>query len=148
MHTSRWRQLGLTLIEIMVVIVIMAILAAIVVPKIMSRPDQAKKLKVKQDILAIENSMDLYKLDNGFYPSQGQGIDALVKKPLDEPMPANWSPGGYLKKLPIDPWGHPYHYDNPGSHGPIDIYSWGADNKPGGSGMNAIVGNWDEEAKS
>ena len=147
-RSRKRRQLGLTLIEIMVVIVIMAILAAIVVPKIMNRPNQAKKLKVKQDILAIENSMDLYKLDNGLYPSQDQGIDALVHQPSAEPLAANWSTGGYLKKLPMDPWAHPYHYDNPGSHGQIDIYSWGANNQPAGSGMNATIGNWNEEAKS
>lgn len=147
MQSKLRKQLGLTLIEIMVVIVIMAILAAIVVPKIMSRPDQAKKIKAKQDIMTIENSMDLYKLDNGFYPSQEQGIQALVTQPTTEPTPNNWSTGGYLKKLPMDPWGHAYHYKNPGEHGEIDIYTLGANNKAGGTGLNSTMGNWDAKAK-
>ena len=129
---------GFTLIEIMVVVVIMAILAAIVVPKIMERPEQARIVKAKQDILAIENAMDLYKLDNGHYPSPQQGIDALVKKPTTDPMPTNWS--GYLKTVPIDPWGNPYHYSNPGKHSDIDIYTYGPSGKPGGKGE---IGNWE-----
>lgn len=145
MRQTKLKQLGLTLIEIMVVIVIMAILAAIVVPKIMNRPDQAKKVKVRQDILAIENSMDLYKLDNGNYPSEEQGIQALVTQPSTEPAATNWNPGGYLKKLPMDPWGHAYHYKNPGVHNEIDIYSFGAENKAGGTGMNQTIGNWHEK---
>ena len=132
---------GFTLIEIMVVVVIMAILAAIVVPKIITRPDQAKIVKAKQDILAIENAMDLYKLDNGSYPTQEQGIQALVTKPTSDPVPPNWQ--GYLKNLPLDPWGQPYHYVNPGKHGDIDLFTYGPTNQPGGTGMNATIGNWD-----
>ena len=135
-------QSGFTLIEVMVVVVILAILAAIVVPRIMNRPDQAKIVKVKEDIMAIENAMDLYKLDNGFYPSTEQGIQALVTRPVSEPDPQNWETGGYLKRLPLDPWGHPYHFANPGSHGDIDIYTAGTADKPGGTGMNATIGNW------
>lgn len=132
---------GFTLIEIMVVVVIMAILAAIVVPKIINRPDQAKIVKAKQDILAIENAMDLYKLDNGSYPTQDQGIQALVTKPTTDPMPSNWQ--GYLKNVPMDPWGYPYNYLNPGKHGDIDLYTYGPTHQPGGTGMNATIGNWD-----
>src|SRR5579862_9403263 len=135
-------QSAFTLIEVMVVVVILAILAAIVVPRIMNRPDEAKVVKAKEDIMAIENAMELYKLDNGFYPSGDQGIQALVSKPTSEPTPANWEAGGYLKRLPTDPWGHAYHFANPGSHGDIDIYTFGAAGKPGGNGMNATIGNW------
>lgn len=134
---------GFTLIEVMVVVVILAILAAIVVPRIMRRPDEAKVVKAKQDVLAIENAMELYKLDNGFYPTTDQGIQALVKKPSSSPIPNNYQPGGYLKRLPLDPWGNPYHYLNPGKHGDIDVFTYGADNQPGGSGINATIGNWD-----
>ena len=143
MRHRKLKQVGLTLIEIMVVIVIMAILAAIVVPKIMSRPEQAKKIKVEQDLLAIGNSMDLYKLDNGFYPSQDQGISALVTQPSTDPLPQNWNPGGYLKKLPVDPWGHNYLYKNPGAHNEIDIYSLGISHSE-----KTIMGNWDEKEKT
>ncbi len=135
-------QSAFTLIEVMVVVVILAILAAIVVPRIMNRPDEAKIVKAKEDIMAIENAMDLYKLDNGFYPSSEQGIDALVHKPTSDPAPANWEAGGYLKHMPVDPWGHAYHFANPGSHSDIDIYTNGATGKSGGSGINATIGNW------
>jgi general secretion pathway protein G len=138
MTKRKYKQLGLTLIEIMVVIVIMAILAAIVVPKIMSRPEQAKKVKVKQDIARLEESLDLYKLDNGFYPSQEQGLQALVKHPTGDPEPQNYSTGGYIKKLAKDPWGYAYLYKNPGEHGEIDIYSLGPKHS-----TKTIIGNWD-----
>ncbi len=139
---KRSKQSAFTLIEVMVVVVIMAILAAIVVPKIMSRPDQAKVVKVKEDIQAIGNALDLYKLDNGQYPSQQQGLKALVTKPTAAPVPSNYAPGGYLKHMPLDPWGHPYRYRNPGKHGEIDVFTYGENNKPGGAGMNATIGNW------
>lgn len=133
---------GFTLIEVMVVVVILAILAAIVVPRILRRPEEARIVAAKQDILAIENALELYKLDNGFYPSQEQGLQALVMKPTTPPIPQNWEAGGYLKKIPIDPWGHPYHYLNPGQHSDVDIFTYGADNQPGGTGSNATIGNW------
>lgn len=133
-----FRQSGFTLIEVMVVVVILAILAAIIVPKILHRPDQARKVAAKQDILAIQNALDLYKLDNGVYPTTEQGIEALVKKPTLEPVPQNWMTGGYLKQLPKDPWGHAYHYRNPGKHAEIDIYSYGPSNTPG----KEDIGNW------
>ncbi len=133
---------GFTLIEVMVVVVIMAILAAIIVPKILSRPEQARIVKARQDIASIQNAMELYKLDNGFYPSNDQGIAALVTKPSTEPQPTNWEPGGYLKRIPVDPWGHTYQYANPGHHGDIDIFSYGPTHQPGGTGNNATIGNW------
>lgn len=139
---QRNQQSGFTLIELMVVIAIIAILAAVVVTKIMSRPDQAKKAAAKQDIIAIENAMDLYKLDNGDYPTQAQGIKALVSKPTTPPIPTQWQSGGYLKSMPVDPWGRPYRYSNPGQHGTIDIYTYGANNQPNGTGTSATIGNW------
>lgn len=139
-------QAAFTLIEIMVVVVILGILATIIVPKIVSRPDQAKVVKAKQDILALESALELYKLDNGFYPSTDQGLQALVVKPESDPVPQQWKDGGYLKRLRQDPWGRPYYYLNPGEHGEIDIFSYGADGQPGGEGYNAEIGNWDEKA--
>lgn len=131
-----------TLIEVMVVVVIMAILAAIIVPQILSRPDQAREVAARQDILSIDNAMELYKLDNGVYPSNEQGISALVQKPTSDPVPQNWN-GPYIKGgVPTDPWGHAYHYQNPGQHGDIDIFSYGANNQPGGTGKDATIGNW------
>lgn len=129
------KQSGFSLIEIMVVVVIMGILAALIVPNIMSRPDQARGVKAKQDILALENALELYRLDNGFYPNQEQGLDALVHQPTSDPAPSNWR--NYLKNLPKDPWGHAYHYENPGQHGEIDVYSEGTSGKD-----KKIIGNW------
>ncbi len=131
--------LGFTLIEVMVVVVIIAILAAIVVPKILHRPEQARRVAAKQDIAAIQNAMDLYQLDNGLYPSTEQGLRALVIKPTVEPLPQNWAVEGYLKRLPIDPWGHAYHYQNPGKHNDVDIFTYGPTNQPG----SEVIGNWD-----
>ena len=131
---------GFTLIEIMVVVVILGILAAIVVPQIIGRPDEARVVKAKQDILAIENALELYKLDNGFYPSANQGLIALVQQPTSEPVPQHWK--RYLKDLPNDPWGRPYQYLNPGEHRDIDIFSYGANGQPGGEGYDADIGNW------
>ena len=133
-------QRGFSLIEIMVVVVILGILAALVVPKIMSRPDEARIVKAKQDILAIQNALELYKLDNGFYPSTDQGLLALVEKPTNQPIPQDWK--AYLRALPKDPWGRAYLYSNPGEHGEIDIFTYGADGQPGGTGVNAEIGSW------
>jgi len=141
------KQAGFTLIEVMVVIVILAILAAIVVPRIMHRPDEARVVKAKQDVMAIENALELYKLDNGVYPSTDQGIEALVTKPAGELTPQNWESGGYLKRIPVDPWGHVYHYLNPGKHTDVDIYTDGANNQPNGTGVNATIGNWNADKK-
>ncbi len=126
----------------MVVIVILGILAAVVVPKIMSRPEEARIAKAKQDIRALETALDLYKLDNFNYPSTQQGLEALVSKPSGDPPANNWRPGGYLRKLPKDPWGNPYQYLSPGVHGEYDVFSLGADGKPGGEGPAADIGNW------
>jgi len=123
------QQAGFTLIEVMVVVVILGILAAIIVPKIMSRPEQARIVKVKQDILAIQSALDLYKLDNGFYPSTDQGLEALITKPTDSPIPRNWKSDGYLQRLPQDPWGEAYQYIN--NNEKIKIFSYGPKGKEG-----------------
>lgn len=133
---------GFTLIEVMVVVVILGILAAIIVPKIMSRPEQARLVKVKQDILAIQSALDLYKLDNSFYPSTDQGLDALVNKPTSDPLPRNWKEGGYLQQLPIDPWGQAYQYTN--ENDKLRIYSYGPKGKDG----NSEIGNWNMDNTS
>lgn len=136
------RQSGFTLIEIMVVVVILSILAAIVVPRIMDRPDQARKIKAKQDIRILLNALRLYKLDNYVYPSTDQGMEALVAKPTDSPEPKNWKKGGYIDRLTKDPWRNDYQYLNPGIHGDIDVYTLGADGQLGGEDINADIGNW------
>ncbi|MCY1279717.1 Type II secretion system protein G [compost metagenome] len=139
----RRSQSGFTLIEIMVVVVILGILAALVVPQVMNRPDQAKVTVAKGDIKAIGAALDMYKLDNFAYPSTQQGLEALVSRPSGNPPAKNWSKDGYLKKLPIDPWGNPYQYLSPGSKGTYDLYSLGADGKEGGSDNDADLANWD-----
>lgn len=136
-------QRGFTLIEIMVVVVILGILAAVVVPRIMDRPDDARIARAKQDIRALEAAFNLYKLDNFYYPSTQQGIEALVTQPSGEPPAKNWKPGGYIGQLPKDPWGNPYQYLSPGVKGELDLFSLGADNRPGGEGSAADIGNWD-----
>lgn len=138
-------QRGFTLIEVMVVVVILGILAAIVVPKVMDRPDAARITKAKQDIRALESALNLYRLDNYNYPSTDQGLEALVSKPSGSPEPRNWKNGGYLDRLPRDPWGQEYQFLSPGSHGVVDIYSLGADGRPGGEGVNGDIGNWNLE---
>jgi general secretion pathway protein G len=134
---------GFTLIEIMVVLVILGVLAALVIPKVMSRPDEARVVASRQDIASISQALKLYRLDNGYYPSTEQGLAALVKKPTTEPIPRNWSGNGYIEKLPKDGWMRPYQYENPGSKGEIDLFSLAADGKPGGEGLAADIGNWD-----
>ena len=133
---------GFTLIEVMIVVVILAILAAIVVPKILDRPDQARIIAAKNDIAVLQTALKLYRLDNGFYPSTDQGLGALVAKPTTTPLPTNWKNGGYIERMPNDPWGHPYQYLSPGLKGEIDIFSFGADGLPGGEGNNADIGSW------
>ncbi len=125
------KSLGFTLIEVMVVVVILGILAAIIAPKIMSRPEQARMVKAKQDIMALQSALDLYKLDNGMYPSTDQGLDALVKKPTTSPIPQNWKSDGYLQQLPKDPWGEPYQYMNDNER--LRIFSYGPKGKDGNS---------------
>lgn len=133
---------GFTLIEVMVVVAILGILAAIVVPKIMGRPDDARIVAAKQDIGTIMQSLKLYRLDNASYPSTEQGLQALLVKPASQPLPLNWKTGGYLDKIPKDPWGHEYQMLSPGVHGEIDVFSYGADGQPGGEANNADIGSW------
>jgi general secretion pathway protein G len=142
MNRNSAMQAGFTLIEVMVVVVILGILAAIVVPKVMDRPDQARATKARTDIAAIESALNLYKLDNYNYPNTSEGLSALVQAPAGDKA-VNWKSGGYLQRLPKDPWQRPYQYLSPGVHGAIDIYTQGADGQPGGDGPNADVGNWE-----
>lgn len=135
-HTTH-RQRGFTLIEVMVVVVILGILAAIVVPRIMDRPDEARITKARQDIRALESALNLYRLDNYTYPTTDQGLEALTQKPV--PEPPRWKEGGYVDRLPMDPWQRPYQYLSPGSRGAIDIYSMGPDGQPG---TDDDIGNW------
>ncbi|MBS1209789.1 MAG: type secretion system protein GspG [Proteobacteria bacterium] len=136
------RSKGFTLIEILVVVSILAILGALIVPKIMDRPSEARVVAAKQDIGAIVAALKLYKLDIGRYPSQSQGLQALITKPADDQTSGNWKNGGYLERLPKDPWGHDYLYLIPGLHGDIDVMSYGADGQSGGEGFDADIGNW------
>ena len=134
---------GFTLIEVLVVVAILGILAAIVVPRIMDRPDEAKRVAAKADIGAIVQALKLYRLDNGGYPTTDQGLGALVQRPTTTPVPGNWKQGGYLERLPKDPWGGDYQFLSPGVRGEIDVFSLGADRARGGEGSAADIGNWD-----
>ncbi len=131
---------GFTLIELMVVLVIIGVLAALIVPNVLDRADDARVSAAKTDIANLHQALKLYKLDNQRYPSQEQGLQALVLKPTNGVVPANWRP--YVDKLPNDPWGRPYLYMNPGLHGEVDVLSFGADGQSGGDGKNADIGNW------
>ncbi|MFT3931251.1 MAG: type II secretion system major pseudopilin GspG [Spongiibacteraceae bacterium] len=143
-HTQR----GFTLIEIMVVVVIIGILIGLVAPNVLGRVDKARVTAAQTDIATLEQSLEMYRLDNHAYPSTDQGLEALIAKPSGEPDAKNWNPEGYLKKkqLPKDPWGNPYQYVNPGQEGrPYDLYSFGADGREGGENYDADVGNWSKE---
>ncbi|HSC47389.1 MAG TPA: type II secretion system major pseudopilin GspG [Gammaproteobacteria bacterium] len=141
---TRNPQSGFTLIEVMVVVVILGILASILIPKIMDKPDEARVVKAKQDIQVIQSTLEMYRLDNYTYPTTDQGLEALVQKPGSNPAPPHWKQ--YLDRLPVDPWDHPYQYLNPGVHGSaVDIWSNGADGQPGGDGVNADIGNWNSD---
>ena len=135
---------GFTLIEVMVVLVILGILATLVVPRIMSRPDEARIIAAKQDINSIGQALKLYRLDNQGYPTTDKGLQALVAKPSAPPVPPNWKTGGYLDRLPKDPWGNEYKYLNPGvkTTTDVDVFSLGADGAPGGDGNDADIGSW------
>ena len=134
---------GFTLIEVLVVVAILGILAAIVVPRIMDRPDEAKRVAAKADIATLVNQLKIYRLDNGNYPTTEQGLMALVQRPTTNPAPGNWKQGGYLERLPKDPWGTDYQYLAPGVRSEIDVFSFGADRVRGGEGSAADVGNWE-----
>lgn len=138
---------GFTLIELMVVIVILSILAVYMMPRIMGRPEQARRIKAKTDISALETALRLYKLDNGKYPTTEQGLEALVQEPDSGPQPMNWREGGYVEKGRIakDPWGNEYVYISPGNHDDYDIISYGADGEPGGEGDDADIKSWEIE---
>jgi general secretion pathway protein G len=137
-------QRGFTLIEIMVVIVIIGVLAALIVPKVMSRPDEARATAARTDIASIVQALNLYKLDSHRYPTTEQGLQALVTKPTIAPVPENWKGNGYLERVPKDAWGHPYQYLQPGLHGDVDVMSYGADGERGGEGSDADIGSWDQ----
>ena len=137
----RMRQRGFTLIEIMVVVIIIGLLAAIVAPQVIGRVDDAQIEKARADVRNIEAALKFYRLDNFAYPTTEQGIEALVTKPND-PSVRNWKDGGYLDRVPKDPWGNPYLYLNPGNNREIDIYTLGRDGRPGGEGIDADLGNW------
>jgi general secretion pathway protein G len=143
---QRRRQGGFTLVEIMVVVVIIGILGALVVPKLLGRTGEARVTAAKTDIAAISQALQLYKLDNQRYPTTEQGLVALVQKPTSGPAANGWKEGGYLPKLPKDPWGNPYQYLNPSLHGSeFDVFSLGADGQPGGAGEDADVGSWESD---
>jgi general secretion pathway protein G len=138
---ARLRALrGFTLIELMVVLVIIGVLAALIVPNVLDRADDARATAARTDVNNLMQALKLYKLDNQRYPTGEQGLQALIAKPGTAPVPANWRP--YLEKLPNDPWGRPYQYLNPGVKGEIDVMSFGADGQPGGEGKNADIGSW------
>jgi general secretion pathway protein G len=143
-RTRQKRQHGFTLIEIMVVVIILGILAAIVAPNVIGRVDDAQIARVQQDLRGIENALKFYRLDNFAYPSNEQGLRALVTKPND-PNVRNWKTGGYLDRMPKDPWGKEYQYLNPGQNGEVDIYTLGRDGRPGGEGIDADIGSWELE---
>jgi general secretion pathway protein G len=134
------KQRGFTLIELMVVLAIIGVLAALIVPNVLGRADDARITAARTDVGNLMQALKLYKLDNQRFPSGEQGLNALTLKPTTEPVPGNWKP--YLDKLPNDPWGRPYQYMNPGIKGEVDVLSFGADGQAGGEGNNADIGSW------
>jgi general secretion pathway protein G len=140
LKSQRRRQHGFTLIELMVVLAIIGVLAALIVPNVLGRADDARITAARTDVSNLMQALKLYKLDNQRFPSGEQGLNALTLKPTTEPVPGNWKP--YLDKLPNDPWGRPYQYMNPGLKGEVDVLSFGADGQAGGEGNNADIGSW------
>lgn len=136
------KQRGFTLLEVMAVIVILGVLASLVVPNLLGNKEKADQQKAVTDISSLEQSLEMYKLDNSVFPTTDQGLDALVTKPSSSPEPRNYRDGGYIKRLPKDPWGYEYQYVMPGEHGAVDIFSLGADGQEGGDGINTDIGNW------
>ena len=141
---ARTRARGFTLIEIMVVVTILGILAALIVPRVVGRTDDARVAAARQDISQLMQALKLYRLDNGRYPTSEQGLRALVEKPAIDPLPTSWKAGGYLDATSVrkDPWGNDYQYLNPGLHGEVDVLSFGRDGQPGGEGPDADIGSW------
>ena len=135
---------GFTLIEVMIVIVILGVLAALIVPNVIGRAHDARVAAAKQDVATISQALAMYRLDNARLPSAEQGLKALVEKPTIAPLPNNWRTGGYIARLPNDPWSNPYQYANPGLRGEIDVFSFGADGKAGGDGEGADLGTWNQ----
>ena len=135
-------QRGFTLLEIMVVVAIIAILSTVVAVNLVGKVDDAKLARAKSDIQSLTSALQLYKLDNGSYPTTEQGLKALTQKPTVAPVPNNWKTGGYLDKLPQDPWGRDFQYLSPGVKGEVDVFSFGADGAPGGEGADADIGSW------
>lgn len=144
-HRPRPRDAGFSLLELMVVVVILSILALVVVPRVIDRPDQARAARAQADIAAISSAVQLYRLDNFRYPITEQGLAALVTRPVNDPVPANWAENGYMDRVPADPWGQPYQYLSPGVHGDFDIFSYGANGVAGGSGADQDIGSWSLE---
>jgi general secretion pathway protein G len=141
-RTAARRWSGFTLIEIMVVVIIIGLLAAVIIPQVISKVDEARVAKAKQDIQSLETALTMFRLDNSKYPTTEQGLKALVVQPTD-PSIRHWRPGGYIQRVSKDPWGNDYQYVYPGSHGrEYDLYSLGADGQPGGEGIDADIGNW------
>jgi general secretion pathway protein G len=147
MRLGMMNQRGFTLIELMVVIVILGILAGLIIPRIMGRPEEARRMKARVQIESIETALKLYKLDNGSYPSTEQGLQALVEAPTVGQLPRAWRDGGYLEKgkVPKDPWDNEFIYLSPGVHSDFDLMSYGADGEPGGEDMNKDINNWELE---
>jgi general secretion pathway protein G len=142
---GRLHDSGVTLIEMMVVLVIIAIVAALIVPNVIGRPDEARVTVARTDLRAIAASLEMYRLDNRIYPASNQGLEALVSRPVSPPAPPNWAAGGYLTQAPVDPWGNPYLYRVPGENGAAyDLLSLGADGQAGGEGMDADIRNGDQ----
>lgn len=142
MFQTKKSSAGFSLIELLVVLVILGLLMGIVAPQFIGEADTARTRTVFADFDRIKSALQIYKLDNYVYPTTEQGLQALVERPTLEPVPRKWKAGGYVERIPTDPWGNPYLYLSPGEHGPFDIYSLGADGVVGGEGPNADIGNW------
>ena len=134
---------GFTLLEMMVVILILGILATIIVPRFVGQTDEARRKAAMVQVRNLEDALNMYRIDSGMYPTTEQGLNALVTKPASPPEPTHWREGGYFPKIPLDPWGRPYVYLSPGSHGEYDLISYGADGEPGGEGKNEDIESWD-----